>query len=120
MKPEPKLPSKIKGNRVPFGPIKGVEYVTPHCLVRFSQRAKVKGTAGRVLVTLEGWLTKAREAQLVPGAEVKKLLNHNVVPATYYRVGSAIPTKADWILVVVGNTLVTVHQNQSGEWIPKP
>ena len=118
-KPAPRIPEQLQGRLVPFGPVKGVEFVTLHCLRRFVERAGVKGTVGRVLCSLEGWLDRAREADLKPGANVAKILGHGCSPARYWRIGSSNPTKGDWILVQVDRRLVTVHRNDTLEWIPK-
>lgn len=100
---------------VPFGPVKGVELVTMHCLERFRERAKVTGTAGEVLRRLEQWLEKARPAELKPGKALLKLLNHQCRAANYWLFGST-KKGVGFVLVAEGNKLVTVHRNESGEW----
>lgn len=119
-KREPQIADHRRENRVPFGPVKGVEWVTPHCLVRFVEKAGTKGTVGQVLTSLERWMEKAKPAVIIkPGAEVKKLLSHGSIPATYWRVGHGVhAAKCDWILVQIGKTLVTIHRNDSMEWGP--
>jgi hypothetical protein len=95
--------------------VQGVCWASVHCLNRFRERAGVKGTAGEVLRQLEGWMSKARAAELRPGKVLHKILNHGGRVASYYLVGN--PRKGcGWILVVEGQTLRTVHRNESGEW----
>lgn len=53
------IPSKI-----PFGPVKGIEWVTSHCLSRFKERVGVTGTAGEVLRHLEKWVEKSSPERL--------------------------------------------------------
>lgn len=100
---------------VPFGPVQGVSWVSLHCLKRFRERVGARGTAGEVLRNLKGWMSKAQPAELRPGKVLHKMLNHGCRVARYYLVGN--PRKgAGWILVVEGETLKTVHRNESGEW----
>ena len=101
--------------RVPFGPVKQVHWVTRHCLDRFRERTGVKGTVGQVLCRLEKWLEEARPAELKPGKVLVKMLNNGCKSANYYLLGNIEKGKG-WILVVVGSTLTTIHLNQSGEW----
>lgn len=118
--PPPAPPSatrrRVKG-KIPIGPIAGVEWITYHCAHRFCQRRKHQGTVGGMLIKIEDWLRISRPARPVPGnTAVKKLLNHGMRAATYRMVGKASP-KA-WVLVILGDTLVTVHQNTAGEFEP--
>jgi len=101
--------------RIPFGPIKGIQWVTTHCLDRFRERVGVTGTAGEVLRHLEKWLEKSQPAELRPGKVLKKMLNHKCRPAQYYLMGN--PRKGmGWIIVAEDSTIKTVHKNDSGEW----
>jgi hypothetical protein len=118
-KPPPSTIRDPRENRIPFGPIKGVEWVTPHCFRRFIERAHVKGTVGQIMRNLESWLERSHPADLKPEARVKKILNHGGTPSTYWMIGPDT-AKSSWILVQSGKTLVTVHQNDSLEWVRRP
>lgn len=102
-------------HRYPFGPVKGVSWVSGHCLARFRERAGVTGTAGEVLRRLEQWLEESRLARLKSGRVVPKMFAHGCRAATYYLFGN--PSKGmGWVLVVEGGVLSTVHRHDSGEW----
>jgi len=103
-------------NRRPFGPVKNVRFVTEHCCQRFRERRECGGqlTEGAVVVAMEKWLEKSRELVTTPRQNLMEILNH-ARPAKFYRIGPKqldytrlVP--GDWVMVVEGETLVTVYQ----------
>jgi hypothetical protein len=99
----------------PFGPINGVNSVSSHAIERFKERTGATGTFGKILHQMEDWLKRSFKVELKPEARLKKLLNNGVTDADYWCVGT-LKKGSGHIMVVVKNTLVTVHRNQSGEW----
>lgn len=106
----------VNHGRRPFGPVKSVRFVSEHCCQRYRERAGAAEqavTEGAVVVALEKWLDKAREVTLTPQQAAWMIIGHDRI-AKFYRVGpkqTGVPRLAngDWVLVVEGDTLITVY-----------
>lgn len=115
-------------SNLPFGPIGKTEWVSVHCMRRAIERIMGKSTTvGQTLAKLEEMLEGSLEADLKPEKKVNKILNHGGRLAKYrVYLGSRprlnlkeIPEDA-WIMVLHDdNTLATIHQNNSQEWVFK-
>jgi hypothetical protein len=92
---------------LPIGPINGVEFLTGHCAARFRERVGMVGTHATVLLKVEEWLRRSKPARLKPKYEAAKILAHGK-PATYRMFNG-------FVLVITGNTLVTVYLDEAKE-----
>jgi len=93
-------------------PIKDV-FINPHAILRYKQRTG--STKGDVAIEnkLRRALLRSYEVDIKERYRINALLNNNLVEARYFRHG-------DWILVVRGNELITVHEGLAGRWTRDP
>jgi hypothetical protein len=95
-----------------FGPVHGVAQVSRHALERLRERSGTKAVDEIALIhQLETWMRKAVRCYLKPERRLSKLISHKGVLPDYWAHG-----KLEWIIVVRGGVIVTVHRNQSDEW----
>ena len=88
-------------------------FVNPHAILRYKQRTgsskSDKVVEGKLLKALQ----KSYEVEIKDRFRINALLNNNLVEARYFRHG-------DWILVVRGTELITIHEGTAGRWSRDP
>jgi len=112
---EAMTPPQIIRGCCPFGPVKGINRVTVHCLQRAGERFGQTRSVGKTIVWLEDHLHMAQEVKLPPEFHLIKLLDHNFKEAKYFsfaRIGRA----KSIIFVVVDGVLQTVHSGSAKEF----
>ena len=105
----------IHPHNIPFGPVRGINTVSVHCLRRARERFGQTKTVGTTMRWLEEHLQTAQEVKLPPEFHLTKLLDHNFKAARYFsfaRIGRA----KSIIFVVVDGTLQTVHSGAAKEF----
>jgi hypothetical protein len=85
--------------------------ISNHAVRRWRERTGAKYSDDRVKSKMLALLAVAQRAELNPVNSVKALLNHDLEEADYYMA-------SNFVFVIVGNTIKTVHGNESGRWSP--
>jgi len=97
---------------LPFGPIKGVRWITKHALERFFERTSHKSaTFGFAMKTIEDVLSKGLEKEPTGLSKVFKLLDHDFKAAKYYLTGDG---NSATVLVVRDDILITMYIDKNG------
>lgn len=87
-------------------------FVNPHAILRYRQRTGSTRSAETIKNKLLKMLENPKEVFLKQKFRVLALLNHNLVEARYYKHG-------EFILVVRGNELITIHEGTADRWEEK-
>jgi len=93
--------------RYPLEPVHGVSWATKHAVERWKERSGSKKSLLLVAATLEKLLADSKEAYMDPGDRLAHMLRHDCQPAEVRMAGQ-------YVLVIEGDTVVTVHQNERG------
>lgn len=88
--------------------------ISAHAIDRFIERTGCKSRQ-HAESTLKGLINEADELELKDRYKALQLINHNYRDARYYR-------RADWLLVVCNETVVTCHRAEAKRWkkLPEP
>lgn len=83
----------------------GVKAISLHAIERWRQRSGCKKGDDNVARRLFSMLDRSVPVDLKPEFRLKELLNHNFQAARYFRL-------YEWVFVVVGDCLKTVHKDE--------
>ena len=84
-------------------------FVNPHAIVRYKERTGSKKEDHSVRSKILKMFVNAYEVSLKPKYRATALLNHDFVEARYFRY-------FEWIIVVRGNEIITVHEGTADRW----
>jgi len=80
--------------------------ISHHAIEQFKKRSGSRKSNQHIIEQLTFFINHSKEARPVGNYGAVQLLNHGLKPATYLEYGG-------WIMVVQGNVLKTIHQNES-------
>ena len=83
--------------------------VNHHAVVRYKERTGSKKEDNSVRSKILKMFVNAYEVSLKPKYRATALLNHDFVEARYFRY-------FEWIIVVRGNEIITVHEGTADRW----
>ena len=89
-----------------------LKFVTDHALKRFRARIVVNASWSReeLITYIQTLYKKARPAEVVPKFVAQQLLRYGIDKETEYRMYQGL------VFIVVENTLLTVHRNETRRW----
>lgn len=82
-----------------------VRVISQHAVDRFRERSGSQQSEDKICKKLFEMADKATPVSLKEHLRVREMLYHDFQSALYLKF-------SDWILVVVGNELVTIHHNE--------
>lgn len=83
--------------------------ITKHALERYRSRIAKKQPPDVAAKKIKQMLDRAKEVELKNGWRVIQLINHNFKDARYFK-------DNQWMLVVVGDAVVTIYKEEAGRW----
>jgi hypothetical protein len=86
--------------------------ISDHALIRYMSYKGTSDKPQRAKKTIRRMLVKSQKAQIKEEYALTQLLNHQ--DAANQQVGYR--RYEEWILVLVGNRVVTIHKNEAKRW----
>ena len=96
-----------KRERCPIENNHGVKYITLNAARRWAERSGSKLRLSGLIYKLDTMLAESKEGFMNPQTRVAYMLRHDCQPAT-------LRLHGQWVFVIEGDTLVTIHENERG------
>lgn len=94
----------------PIDPIHGVSFISVHAAHQWQKRSGCKARLTGLVAKIENMLMQSAPAHMNSIHRVQYMLRHECQPSRVRMCGS-------WVLVIEGDTVVTVHTNERGHVI---
>ena len=87
--------------------------ISAHAIERFRERTGCKKSDDQISKRLLRFLERSEEAELSKNYyKIVAIINHHFKVAKYYQFG-------EWVMVVEGNELKTIHRGEAKRWKKK-
>jgi hypothetical protein len=94
-------------DRAPIDPVHGVRWITVHAARQWQKRSPSKQRLTGLMVKLDEMLRRSQPGHMSVKNRLAYILRHDCQPAT-------LRICDQWVFVIEGDTVVTVHENERG------